>query len=139
MRKPVKAAVRKIAASCSDAAARTSAQTSSGLSTSISPPRGWLGFSTSATGLIGQLVELASAFEDPVQQHDGLSAAARAPAQRGQPRLDPLGRDVLDLELAERGQDLGVDQPAVALHGRGLAFAVVLDVAQVLGGRLAAP
>ena len=47
------AAVRKIAPSCSDAAARTSAQTSSGENTSMSPlaPQRWR--STVATGFAG--------------------------------------------------------------------------------------
>ena len=50
-RRPVNAAVRKIAASCSDSAARTSAQTSSGEKTSIAVDARNRGFSTSAIGL----------------------------------------------------------------------------------------
>ncbi len=53
MRRPVNAAVRKVAESCSDAAARTSAQTSSGENTSISPLRRSGNFSTSAAALLG--------------------------------------------------------------------------------------
>jgi hypothetical protein len=49
----VKAAVRKIAASCSEVAARTSAWTSSGLKTSIAPGEASRGFSTFAAGLTG--------------------------------------------------------------------------------------
>jgi hypothetical protein len=48
----VKAAVRKIAPSCSELAARASAQTSSGENTSMSPLRFSGGRSTSLAGLI---------------------------------------------------------------------------------------
>ena len=54
-RRPVKAAVRKIAPSCSDTAARTSAQISSGAKTSIAVQERCRGFSTSAIGLRGRL------------------------------------------------------------------------------------
>ena len=53
-RRPVNAAVRKIAASCSEAAARTSAQTSSGENTWISPLRESAGLSTPAAALPGR-------------------------------------------------------------------------------------
>ena len=100
-RRPVKAAVRKIAASCSESAARTSAMISSGEKTLISVREAVRGFSTSATGFVGQPVELAGSLHDAVEDGDRLLArAVREPAVRvdlvRRPALDALGREVLE-------------------------------------------
>jgi hypothetical protein len=46
------------------------------------------------------------------------------------------GGDRLDRLIAERGEQVAVDHAAVVLHSHGADLADVLDVAQVLGGRL---
>ena len=71
-----------------------------------------------------------------MQQHQHLAPAARRPAEPGQPCLDHLCRQGLDGHRAKRGQQLGVEDPAIALDRPRLALAIELDVADPLLRRL---
>ena len=69
--------------------------------------------------------------------HAGLAAAgpgAGRPLDCADPRLDRRGGDRLEGKSAERGQQLRVNYRPVPDQRRGLAAAVVLDVAQPLRG-----
>jgi hypothetical protein len=83
-----------------------------------------------------QTVELLRTIENPTQQNKRLCAGTGLPRHRGEPALDVSPSQLLELHLSESRTDLPVDQPPVALHGRGLTFAIVLDVAQILIRRI---
>jgi hypothetical protein len=70
-----------------------------------------------------------------VEQHEGLLAAACRAGQAGEPRLDSLRRQRLHGHRSKSREELGVEDPAIALDRRGLALAVELDVAEPLRGR----
>ena len=67
------------------------------------------------------------------EQHQ-LVAGPRGAIHGRDPALDVARRDRLDGRRRERRQEVRVDRRAVAVDGRRLAAAVVLDVAQVLRG-----
>ena len=83
-----------------------------------------------------QAIELARPLEDAVHQNERLRARARRPGDTREPALDHRRRDRLDRLLAEDRKQLRAHERAVARDRRGLALAVVLDVAQPLGGRV---
>jgi len=134
-RRPVNAAVRNIAASCSLSAARTSAHTSSGENTSIAEDARWRGFSTGHR-VVAELVDAARTHEDAVEHRQQLDLGAVAHPQRRLPGLDPVCRHVLEPQRAERRHQVRPDARAILDQRRGLAVEVVLQVAQPLLARL---
>jgi hypothetical protein len=126
----------------SECAARTNARTSSGVKTLISPERlSCLGLSTSRTS-VGDAVALAGSSHDPVEDREDLDLGPVAHHQARLEDLDVLGREILDLHLAERGEDVGPeDRVVVAERGR-LPLLVAPEPLHVLvaglGDRLAA-
>lgn len=71
-----------------------------------------------------------------MHQDEGLGAGRCRAIDTGDPRLNVRGRDRLDREIAEGGEELRLKERSIAGDGRGLAASVVLDVAQPLIGGL---
>src|SRR4051794_10525120 len=126
-----------MAASFSEAAARTRAMTSSDEKTLMSLRCVWTGFSTSVTGLRGSFHTRRARFMTPCSTVRILSFVRlfiRPPTVRPAAHRHAVGRDVLEPLRHEGGEEVGVDDRVIVAHGRRLAGAVALDPAQVLGG-----
>src|SRR5439155_16665271 len=83
-----------------------------------------------------EAVDLARSLEDAVHEHERLRSRAGRLIQAGEPPFDHRRRDALERLIAERREKRRANDDAVALDGGRLALAVVLDVAQPLGGRI---
>ena len=132
-RKPVNAAVRKSAASCSDSAARTSAQTSSGEKTSIVVVAREARLLHVGHRVVAEPVHSARPGQDAVEDRQGLRLD-RLPTRSSPSRLrcgQRSGPRVAATRMPAR-RWARIDR-AVVDHRRRLAVEVVLDVAQVLG------
>ena len=82
--------------------------------------------------VVAELVDPTSAFEHAVEDREDLGLRSVADRQGRLPRLDALGREVLEAQGAESGQQVRPDDRAVVDDRGGLAVEVELDVAQVL-------
>ena len=135
----MKAAVRKIAASCSESAARTSAQISSGESTSISTLLRTRGRSTSSIGLVRKAIAALRVAEDRAEDDevllDGSVRRRLASDPVVPPAFDRRGGDVLKRESAQ-GLVESPDGQSVVGQRRCLAGALLRGVSQPFSARI---
>ena len=137
MRRPENAAVRNSTPSCSDADARTRAQTSSGENTWMSPRRPHRMLLDARQRIDRHVPDDLGSPEDAVQLDQQLVLAAIGQTlQRPTPDLDLLGRDRLELSVAECRQQVRPQRRLVVDQRRRLALAVLSDEAQPLLGGL---